>query len=222
MPAYEDGDGCRRRGKDGSPHARGQREGEGGSRTVVGVAERRRTTRVAPTKVGMGVGGVGKMGPRMREQRVPAPLRGSCRTRRGATTRVAPTGGMGVGGVGKMGPRMARTTGGGGRFPNRPYVGVAEHDVGGQPQGLPAYEGRGKDGSPHARGQREGEGGLRGKTEPQRFPTGGWVRLWAGRTGAWERWVPASARTTGGGGRFPNRPYVGVAEHDVMGSRRWG
>ena len=31
---YEDGDGCRRRGKDGSPHPRGQREGEGGSRTA--------------------------------------------------------------------------------------------------------------------------------------------------------------------------------------------
>ena len=34
-------------------------------------------------------------------------------------------------------PASARTTGGGGRFANRPYVGVAEQGVGGQPQGLP-------------------------------------------------------------------------------------
>ena len=47
---------------------------------------------------------------------------------------------MGVGGVGKVGPRIREDNGrgravpepprGGGRFPNRPYVVVAEHDVG--------------------------------------------------------------------------------------------
>ena len=36
-----------------------------------------------------------------------------------------------------MGPRMREDKGGGGRIPNRRYVGVAEHDEDGQPQGLP-------------------------------------------------------------------------------------
>ena len=55
---------------------------------------------------------------------------GSCRTRRRrATTRVAPT-------EGGMGSCIREDTGRGGRFPNRRYVGVAEHDVDGQPQGL--------------------------------------------------------------------------------------
>ena len=127
---------------------------------------RRATTRVAPTKTGMGVGGVGKMGPRIREDNgrgraVPEPpLRGSRRTRRRrATTRVAPTEtGMGVGGVGKMGPRIREDNGRGRAVPEPPYVGVAEHDVGGNHKGCPYGD---RDGSPHPRGQREGEGGSR-------------------------------------------------------------
>ena len=163
------------------------------------------------------------MGSRPREDNgrgraVPEPsLRRSRRTRRRwATTRVAPTEtGMGVGGVGKMGPRIRVFNGGGGRFPNRPYVGVAEHDVGwattrvaptegmgvggvgvgprirednGRGRAVPEPPLRGSrrtrrrrattrvaptetgmgvggvgktDGSPHPRGQREGEGGSR-------------------------------------------------------------
>ena len=97
-------------------------------------------------------------------------------------------------GGGGMGPRMREDNGGDGRFANRPYgllttrasaawgqsifiaiTGEGAHE--GRPYGgWGAWEerGRGRDGSPHARGQQVG-----------------------GMTG--EGWVPACARTTGGG-----------------------
>ncbi len=66
-------------------------------------------------------------------------------------------------------PACARTTGGERWFASCPYVGITEHDVDGQPQGLAlrrrgqAIRGKngGRDGSPHPRGQGEGESGSR-------------------------------------------------------------
>ena len=96
-------------GRDGSPHARGQAEGEGGSRTrpYVGITER-------------DVGG--------QPQGLPLWRRGAGYSRENgwgrAFTRGVPTE------VGSDGER------GEGRFQTCP-LGVAEHDVDGQPQGLP-------------------------------------------------------------------------------------
>ena len=133
-------------------------------------------------------------------------------------------------------PASARTTGGGvggGRFPNRPYEGLAYN---GRPQGSPLQE---KDG-----GVGEGEwipacarttgGGVGGRAVPEPplrrvgrtayngRPQGSPLQGEDGRVGK-GGWVPASARTTGGGvggGRFPNRPYEGLVAQHITGDHK--
>ena len=147
-----------------------------------------------------------------------------------------------------MGPRIGRedngrgsrgTTGGGvagARFPNRPYEGLVAQHITGDHKGRP-YRGRmagwGKgDGSPHPRGQREGESGGRAVPEPplrgvgrtayNGRPQGSPLQGKDGGVGE-GGWVPASARTTGGGvggGRFPNRPYEGLVAQHITGDHK--
>ena len=126
------------RGRDGSPHARGQRRGKGGSRTAPtggGVGgndggRRRASTRDAPTGEGLGgmmegravwsvalaIGG-GKDGGRGRAPTRDAPTGDGVGGNDGGTggSRTAPTGDGGRGWV----PASARTTERGGRFANR-------------------------------------------------------------------------------------------------------
>ena len=126
---------------------------------------------------------------------------------------------------------------GGGRFPNRPYERLVAQHITGDHKGRP-YRGRmagwGKgDGSPHARGQREGGVGGRAVPEPplrgvghtayNGRPQGSPLQGEDGRVGE-GGWVPASARTTGrgsrGGGRFPNRPYEGLVAQHITGDHK--
>ena len=164
---------------DGSPHPRGQREGESGGRAVPKPPLR----------------GVGRTAYNGRPQG--SPLRKEWE-------------GTGDGSPHARGQREGES--GGGRFPNRPYEGLVAQHITGDHKGRP-YRGRmagwGKgDGSPHPRGQREEESGggrfpnrpLRGvgRTAYNGRPQGSPLQEKDGGVGEGE-WVPASARTTGGG-----------------------
>ena len=143
-------------------------------------------------------------------------------------------------GEGEWIPAFARTTGrgsrGGARFPNRPYEGLVAQHITGDHKGRPygrRMAGWGKgNGSPHSRGQREGESGGRAVPEPplrgvgrtayNGRPQGSPLQGEDGRVGK-GGWVPASARTTGGGvggGRFPNRPYEGLVAQHITGDHK--
>ena len=135
-------------------------------------------------------------------------------------------------GEGEWVPASARTTGGGvgggGAVPEAPLRGVGRTAYNGRPQGSPL---QGEDGRGGGRGMdpriREdngrGVGGGRfpnrpyegvGRTAYNGRPQGSPLQEKDGGVGEGE-WIPAFARTTGGGSRggarFPNRPYEGLA-----------
>ena len=140
-----------------------------------------------------------------------------------------------------MGPRIREDNGrgsrGGGRFPNRPYEGLVAQHITGDHKGRPY---RGEDGGvgegewvpafarTTGRGSRGGravpEPPLRGvgRTAYNGRPQGSPLQGKDGRVGE-GGWIPASARTTGGGvggGRFPNRPYEGLVAQHITGDHK--
>ena len=182
------------------------------------------------------------MGPRIREDNgkgesggraVPEPpLRGVGRTAYNGRPQGSPLqekdGGVGEG-DGSPHPRGQREgESGGGRFPNRPYEGLVAQHITGDHKGRPYGKG---DGSPHPRTTGGGVGGravpeppLRGvgRTAYNGRPQGSPLRGEDGGVGE-GGWVPASARTTGGGvggGRFPNRPYEGLVAQHITGDHK--
>ena len=186
---------------DGSPHPRGQR---------VGVDSRFRLH-------GAGSGGTG-MGPRIREDNgwgwIPASVvtgTGFAAGGRGWVPASARTTGGGGFPLSRFRPRI--TTGGGGGSPGCGGTGMGPRIREDNGWGwIPASvvtggrlsAGRDGDGSPHPRGQRVGV--------DSRF------RRHGGRLPAEGRgWVPASARTTGGGG-FPLPSSLGAGS---AGGRGW-
>ena len=134
-----------------------------------------------------------------------------------------------------MGPRIREDNGegesGGRAVPEPPLRGVGRTAYNGRPQGSPLrkeWEGTG-DGSPHPRGQREGESGAGGS---RTAPTRGWSHsIYRATTrvapsegmGGGGGWVPAFARTTGRGkGCSPPSPVFTRAGSNLPPSRGKG